>query len=137
MSVSCRCYNCNTNISTNTYVSSNNNDKQNLVLQICKGIFEAIQNENTIADISCSMSHRQIRNTNEVEECINEEFSQLFRNNILHKEIRRLPSGIWRIIFTWSGFDIEKLSKGLFDITRKWYYFFFNNSYRRRCYLKR
>ncbi|GBC43268.2 hypothetical protein GLOIN_2v1470996 [Rhizophagus irregularis DAOM 181602=DAOM 197198] len=88
MNVSCRCYNCNTNIPTNTYVSSNNSDKQNLVLQICKGIFEAIQNENTTADISCSMSHKQIRNTNEVEECINKEFGQLFRNNVLRKEIK-------------------------------------------------
>ncbi|CAG8453826.1 14817_t:CDS:2 [Rhizophagus irregularis] len=122
MNVSCRCYNCNTNIPTNTYVSSNNSDKQNLVLQICKGIFEAIQNENTTADISCSMSHKQIRNTNEVEECINKEFGQLFRNNVLRKEISSYSIfNTWRIRFKWSEFNNDSLIKNLLKISKEWY----------------
>ncbi|CAB4405424.1 unnamed protein product [Rhizophagus irregularis] len=123
MSVSCHCYNCNANYPTSSfYLSSNNNDKQNLILQICKGIFEAIQNENTIAEISCSMSHRQIRNTNEVEECINEEFSQLIRNNVLRKEISSYSIfNTWRIRFKWNEFNNDSLIKNLLKISKEWY----------------
>ncbi|GES95740.1 hypothetical protein GLOIN_2v1835226 [Rhizophagus clarus] len=124
MSVSCHCYNCNysTN-STNSYLSSNNdnNDKQNLILQVCKGIFEAIQNENTTAVIICSMSHRQIRNIHQVESCINEEFGHLFINNILRKEIKDFSIYTWRIRFKWSGFNNDSLIKNLLKISKEWY----------------
>jgi hypothetical protein len=121
MSVSCHCYKCNTDYQTSFYLSSNNNDKQNLILQICKGIFEAIQNENTTAEITCSMSHRQISNTNEVEDCINEEFGQLLRNNVLRKEIKSFSFYTWRIRFKWSGFNNDSLIKNLLKISKEWY----------------
>jgi hypothetical protein len=122
MGASCHCYSCNTNIPATTYLSSNNNDKQNLVLQICKVIFEAIQNEKTTAEITCSMSHRQIRSDNEVEVCINEEFGQLLRNNILRKEIKGSPIfHSWRIIFKWSEYNKGSLIKNLLKISKEWY----------------
>ncbi|GES95738.1 hypothetical protein GLOIN_2v1470997 [Rhizophagus clarus] len=62
--------------------------KSDLILQICKEISKAIQNENNSAEIICSMLHGQIRNINKVENCINEEFRQLFRNNVLNHQKR-------------------------------------------------
>ncbi|CAB4473297.1 unnamed protein product [Rhizophagus irregularis] len=54
MSLACHCYSCNVDYPEFIYPSS---DTQNLILQICKGIFEAIQNENTSAEIICSILH--------------------------------------------------------------------------------
>ncbi|GBB96814.1 hypothetical protein RclHR1_02840011 [Rhizophagus clarus] len=118
---SCFCYNCNTDYPTLTSLSSNNSDKQNLILQICNGIFKAIQNEKTMAEIVCSMSHRQLRNINEVEACINEEFRQLFINNVLRKEINSFLISTWRIRLKWSEFNNDSLIRNLLLISKKWY----------------
>ncbi|CAB4405426.1 unnamed protein product [Rhizophagus irregularis] len=118
MSLVCHCYSCNVDYPEIIYPSS---DMQNLILQICKGIFEAIQNENTSAEIICSILHGQIHNINEIENCINEEFS---RNDIsiICKEIKRLSTDTWKIQFKWSeSHDNDLLIKYLLKISKEWY----------------
>jgi hypothetical protein len=122
MSLICHCYSCNVDYPTIIYPSSFNKDKQSLILQICKGIFETIQNENISAEIICSMLHGQIRNINEIENCIVEEFSKFFENNILCKEIKNLSSDTWRIVFKWTEpHDNDSLIKYLLEISEAWY----------------
>ena len=70
MSLTCHCYSCNIECSAKSYISSSNEDEQNLILQICKRIFEAIQIKHTSTEISYDgsiMLYRKIRNINEVE----------------------------------------------------------------------
>uniref|UniRef100_U9UGZ9 Uncharacterized protein n=1 Tax=Rhizophagus irregularis (strain DAOM 181602 / DAOM 197198 / MUCL 43194) TaxID=747089 RepID=U9UGZ9_RHIID len=85
MSLNCHCYRCNiVDYSANAYFSLNNEDEQNLILQICVGILKAIQDEKFSIDISyngSSLTHKQINNITQVENCIDREFNQLFRNN--------------------------------------------------------
>ncbi|CAG8739512.1 11799_t:CDS:2, partial [Funneliformis caledonium] len=100
-------------------------DKQNLILQICKRIFEAIQHKHTSTEISYNgkeMEHKQINNVTEVENCINEEFSQLRDNDkILNYEIKKLLIGIWKIEFKWIKSNVNPLVKCLLEISMKWY----------------
>jgi hypothetical protein len=87
-------------------------------------IFEAIQNKHTSTEISCdenAMLHKQIRNIDEVNNCIDEEFSQLFKNNLLRKGIKKIPIGVWRIEFRWTEFNNDSLIKDLLKISREWY----------------
>src|SRR5688500_18266758 len=108
MSLTCHCYSCNIECSAKSYISSNNEDEQSLILQICKRIFEAIKDKHISTEISYNEStkkHRQICNINEVENCINKTFNQLFNDNLLLKEIKKLSIGVWRIEFRWTGFD--------------------------------
>ncbi|RIA88623.1 hypothetical protein C1645_826085 [Glomus cerebriforme] len=125
MSLNCHCYSCNIKYPSNTYIiSSNNEDEQNLIMQICKRIFESIQLNHNSTEISYDgnkMLHGQIRNINEVENCINKEFNQLFESKLLDKEIKKLPIGIWRIGFKWDEFNNDTLIKGLLKISRKSY----------------
>ncbi|RIA88622.1 hypothetical protein C1645_877272 [Glomus cerebriforme] len=121
MSLACHCHSCNVDYPAVTYPSLINKDKQGLILQICKEIFEAIQNEYTSAEIFCTMLHGQIRNIYEIENYINEEFGQLFRNNILHKEIKSHSIGTWKIDFNWNKFYKVPLIRGLLKISREWY----------------
>ncbi|GBB96813.1 hypothetical protein RclHR1_02840010 [Rhizophagus clarus] len=127
MSLNCHCYTCNVKYPTNAYISSNNEDEQNIIIQICKRIFEAIQHKHTSTEISYDgniMLHRQIRNIIEVENFINKEFNQLFEDKILRKEMKKLPFGIWRIGFQWNEFDNDFLIKNILKISRKWCYNF-------------
>ncbi|CAB5152731.1 unnamed protein product [Rhizophagus irregularis] len=98
MSLACHCYSCNVDYPEFIYPSS---DTQNLILQICKGIFEAIQNENTSAEIICSILHE---------------------NDILCKEIKRLSTDTWKIQFRWSESRYnDSLIKYLLKISKEWY----------------
>lgn len=128
MSLICHCYTCNVKYPTKTYIfSSNNEDEQNIIIQICKRILEAIQHKHTSTEISYDdniMLHKQIRNINEIENLINKEFIQLFENKILRKEIKKLPIGIWRIGFKWDEFNNDSLIKNILKISREWYYNF-------------
>src|SRR5581483_6357312 len=117
MSLTCHCYRCNiVDYSANSYFSLNNEDEQSLILQICKGIFKATQDGKFSTEISYNgnlMTHKQIHDINQVEECIDREFSQLFRNGILSKEITKLQIGTWIIEFKWSETDNSSLIQGL------------------------
>ncbi|PKK62924.1 hypothetical protein RhiirC2_158394 [Rhizophagus irregularis] len=123
MSLNCHCYRCNiVDYSANAYFSLNNEDEQNLILQICVGILKAIQDEKFSIDISyngSSLTHKQINNITQVENCIDREFNQLFRSNKLHKKINKLPISIWRIEFEWT--DNDFLIKRLLKILREWF----------------
>ncbi|CAI2168376.1 6836_t:CDS:2 [Funneliformis geosporum] len=125
MSQTCHCYSCNILTHSQKPFSSNNEDKQNLILQICKRIFEAIQYKHTSTEISYNgkeMEHKQINNVTEVENCINEEFSQLRDNDkILNYEVKKLLIGIWRIEFKWTKSNINPLVNRLLEISMKWY----------------
>ncbi|PKK72943.1 hypothetical protein RhiirC2_848026 [Rhizophagus irregularis] len=73
MSLACHCYNCN----------------------------EAIQNENTSAEIICSILHE---------------------NDILCKEIKRLSTNTWKTQFKWSESRYnDSLIKYLLKISKEWY----------------
>jgi hypothetical protein len=127
MSLNCHCYTCNVKYPTKSYISSNDEDEQNIIIQICKRIFEAIQHKHTSTEISYDgniMLHGQIRNINEIENFINKEFSQLFENKILSKETKKLPIGIWRIEFKWNEIDNDSLIKNILEISGNWYYNF-------------
>ncbi|CAG8453785.1 uncharacterized protein OCT59_028115 [Rhizophagus irregularis] len=128
MSLICHCYTCNVKYPTKAYIfSSNNEDEQNIIIQICKRILEAIQHKHTSTEISYDdniMLHKQIRNINEIENLINKEFIQLFEHKILRKEIKKLPIGIWRIGFKWDEFNNDSLIKNILKISREWYYNF-------------
>ncbi|GBB88199.1 hypothetical protein RclHR1_14730004 [Rhizophagus clarus] len=123
MSLNCHCYRCNiVDYSANAYFSLNNEDEQNLILQICVGILKAIQDEKFSIEISyngSSLTHKQIHNINQVENCIDREFNQLFRNNKLHRKINKLPIGTWKIEFEWT--DNDFLIKRLLKILREWF----------------
>ncbi|CAG8453820.1 14816_t:CDS:2 [Rhizophagus irregularis] len=129
MSLVCHCYSCNVDYPEIIYPSS---DMQNLILQICKGIFEAIQNKNTSAEIICSILHEQIHNINEIENCINEEFNHQKRNewlsdkdtNINKDELKQnlldnledyLPGFKYLFEYSWDSYDDDNnLHKGDF-----------------------
>ncbi|GET65328.1 hypothetical protein GLOIN_2v1470997 [Rhizophagus irregularis DAOM 181602=DAOM 197198] len=67
----------------------------------CYRIFEAIQNENTSAEIICSILHE---------------------NDILCKEIKRLSTDTWKIQFRWSESRYnDSLIKYLLKISKEWY----------------
>ncbi|RIA88627.1 hypothetical protein C1645_806705 [Glomus cerebriforme] len=128
MSITCYCYRCNiVDYSANAYFSLNNEDEQSIILQICEGILKAIQNEKFSTEISYNgslMTHRQIQNIDQVENCIDREFNQLFRNNKLCKEVNRLPIGIWKIKFKWN--DNDSLIERIIKILREWFNPFIN-----------
>jgi hypothetical protein len=123
MSLNCHCYRCNiVEYSANAYFSLNNEDEQNLILQICVGILKAIQEEKFSIEISyngSSLTHKQINNITQVENCIDREFNQLFKSNKLHKKINKLPIGIWKIEFEWT--DKDFIIKRLLKILREWF----------------
>ncbi|RIA87955.1 hypothetical protein C1645_827070, partial [Glomus cerebriforme] len=114
MNLNCHCYNCNVNNPANFFILQNNEDKQNLILLICKKIFEAIQNDQTSTEISygrSTMKHKQLRNINEVNNCIDEEFGQLFKNRVLHKEMKKLSIGLLEISKEWYDSFTQHLQK--------------------------